>query len=207
MLNNFKLNLLLGLFVGLLIAMNMLGVKLVSIFGISVSVAIFIVPLTFLITDIIAEVHGRKMAQQFVYVGVITLLMIFVYTAIFVLLEPHERFSNNDAYKTIFGGSLRIIIASITAFALSQFHDVWAFAYWKKKTHGKFLWLRNNLSTIVSQAIDTYVFMMIAFYMVTPKFDHAFIISLVIPYYLFKITFAAFDTPFVYLGVRWLKKK
>ena len=63
-----------------------------------------------------------------------------------------------------------------------------------------------NLSTIVSQLIDTFVFMMIAFYQLTPKFTFIFIIHLIIPYYLFKILFAIIDTPFVYLGVNWLKK-
>lgn len=100
---------------------------------------------------------------------------------------------------------MRIIIASITAFALAQFHDVWAFHFWKARTKGRFLWLRNNLSTIVSQAIDTFVFMMIAFYQITPKFTFEFVIALAIPFYLFKIAFAILDTPLVYLGVRWLR--
>jgi len=68
------------------------------------------------------------------------------------------------------------------------------------------LWLRNNLSTIVSQFIDSTVFMFVAFYALTPKFTVAFIFSLIIPYYLFKVAFAVLDTPFVYLGVKWLKK-
>jgi len=100
---------------------------------------------------------------------------------------------------------MRIMVASVIAFALAQLHDMWSFAYWKNKTHGKFLWLRNNLSTWVSQAIDTFVFMMIAFYHITDKFTLEFIIQLSIPYYLFKVSFAILDTPFVYLGVAWLK--
>ena len=100
-----------------------------------------------------------------------------------------------------------MIIASIIAFVVSQTHDVWAFEFWKKKTHGKMLWLRNNASTMVSQVIDTLLFMMIAFYGISDKFTFGFIITLAIPYYLFKIAFAALDTPFVYLGARWLKGK
>jgi len=137
---------------------------------------------------------------------VITLLIIFLFTALFVWLEPNERYTFNEEYRTIFGGSMRIMIASVIAFVLSQVHDVYAFAFWKKKTHGKALWLRNNLSTIVSQAIDTFVFMMIAFYHLTPKFTVTFILQLAIPYYLFKIAFAALDTPLVYAGVAWLRK-
>jgi len=179
----FKLMLLLGIFAGLLVGMNLLGGKITTLFGVSVSVGIFMVPLTFLITDVVAEVYGKKMARNFVVIGTGVLVMILIYTAIFVLLGPHERYAEtNDAYVTIFGASLRITIASLVAFFLSQLHDVWAFDFWKEKTHGRFLWLRNNASTWVSQAIDTFLFMMIAFYQVTPKFTFAFVISLMIPY-------------------------
>lgn len=205
---NFKLQLLLALFVSLLVAVNLLGVKIITLLGISVSVGIFMMPIMFLITDIVEEVYGKKVALQFVYVGVISLLLVLAYTAVFVALPPHDRFLDmNEAYTSIFGVSLRMMVASIIAFFLAQMHDLWAFEFWKQKTNGKYLWLRNNLSTMVSQAIDTLLFMFIAFYGITPKFTVGFIISLAIPYYLFKIAFAALDTPFVYLGVKWLKKK
>ncbi|MBU0662749.1 queuosine precursor transporter, partial [Candidatus Micrarchaeota archaeon] len=108
-------------------------------------------------------------------------------------------------YALVFGTTLRIFIASIAGFLFSQLHDVWAFHYWKQKTQGKFLWLRNNASTIVSQLIDTVLFMFIAFYAVTPKHDVSYIIALIIPYYLLKVVVAILDTPFVYLGVNWLR--
>lgn len=203
---NLRVLTLMGVFVGLLIGMNLLGGKIVTLLGVSVSVGIFMVPATFLITDIIEEVYGRKVAKQFVIVGVITLVMLFLFTALFVALPPHARFAEmNDAYSSIFGASLRIMVASLTAFFIAQMHDLWAFEFWKKKTGGKKLWLRNNLSTGVSQAIDTLLFMFIAFYQITPKFTVGFIISLAIPYYLFKLAFAVLDTPLVYLGVKWLK--
>ncbi len=204
--NNPRLQILFAIFIGLLVGMNLLGGKITSLFGVSVSVAIFMAPLTFLITDIVEEIYGKKTVKHFIVGGVLTLIIIFLYAGVFIALEPHERYSFNNEYKTIFGSSLRIIAASIIAFALAQIHDVISFEWWKKKTKGKALWLRNNLSTIVSQLIDTFVFMMIAFYQLTPKFTFIFIIHLIIPYYLFKILFAIIDTPFVYLGVNWLKK-
>lgn len=203
----FKLALLFGVFVSLLIGMNLLGGKITTLFGVSVSVAIFMVPLTFLITDIVTEVYGKKMTEKFVLVGVFSLLLTLIFTAIFVILEPHERYSFNEEYKTIFGTSLRFMIASMTAIILSQYHDIWAFEFWKNKTKGKFLWLRNNASTMVSQGIDTFVFMMIAFYGITSQFTVLFIIELAIPFYLFKVLFAVLDTPLVYLGVAWLRGK
>jgi len=205
--SSLKINILLSLFVGLLVGMNLLGGKITSFFGVSVSVGIFMVPLTFLITDIIEEVYGKKMAKNFLISGVVVLVVILLYTALFVILPAHERYGFNQEYRTIFGSSLRMILASLVAFVLSQTHDVWAFAFWKKKTHGKALWLRNNLSTMVSQLIDTFVFMMIAFYHIAPKFSFWFIVQLMIPYYLFKVAFALIDTPFIYLGVKWLRGK
>lgn len=202
---DFKRNLLLAIFVSLLIGMNLLGGKLTSFWGISVSVSILMMPLTFLITDMVAEVYGAKVARQFVITGVISIVIVLAYTALFVVIPAHERYTFNDEYKTIFGASIRIMIASVIAFLVAQVHDIWAFEFWKRKTKGTKLWLRNNLSTIVSQAIDTFIFMMIAFYMLTPKFTFLFIIELSIPFYLFKILFAFLDTPLVYLGVRWLR--
>lgn len=204
--NNSRLQILFALFIALLIGMNLLGGKVTSLLGVSVSVGIFMTPLTFLITDIVEEVHGKKTVKHFIVGGIISLIVIFLFTIFFVHLEPHSRYEFDNEYRIIFGNSLRMIIASIIAFILSQIHDVISFEFWKKKTKGKFLWLRNNLSTIVSQFIDTFIFMIIAFYHLTPKFTLAFVISLAIPYYLFKVLFALCDTPFVYLGVKWLNK-
>jgi len=205
--NNSRLQILFALFIALLTGMNLLSGKIISLFGISVSVGIFMFPLTFLITDIVEEVYGKNTVKNFIMGGLISLVMIFLFTKLFVYLEPHERYSFNEEYKTIFGHSLRMMTASIVAFLLAQIHDVIAFEWWKKKTNGKALWLRNNLSTIVSQLIDTFVFMMIAFYHITPKFTFGFVVSLAIPYYLFKVLFAIIDTPFVYIGTKWLKSE
>ncbi len=205
---SFKLQILFAVFVAMLVGVNLVGGKIISLFGISVSVGIFMMPIMFLITDVVEEVYSKKVAYQLVWSAIIALVVVMAFTLVFVGLEPHARFlESNPAYVEVFSQSLRIMFASMVAFALAQLHDVWLFNWLKKKTKGKKLWLRNNVSTMVSQAIDTFVFMMIAFYQVTPKFTFAFIISLAIPYYLFKIGFAALDTPFVYLGARWLKGK
>jgi uncharacterized integral membrane protein (TIGR00697 family) len=121
-----------------------------------------------------------------------------------VLLPFAERSLVKDEYTIIFSTTIRIFIASITAFLIAQLHDVWAFNFWKQKTKGKYLWLRNNLSTIVSQFLDTTLFMFIAFYNISPQFNIEYIFTLIIPYWLVKVLFALFDTPFCYLGVRWL---
>lgn len=202
-----KLDILLSLFVAAIIAANLLGNKITTFMGISFSVGIFAFPITFLITDIVEEVFGKERSMNFFYGGLVAIVLVLGLTILSVALPPASRFEYNEAYKQIFGVSTRILIASLIAFGLSQTHDIWSFNFWKQKTKGKYLWLRNNLSTITSQLIDTTVFMFIAFYHVTPKFTTAFIISLIIPYWLLKVVMALFDTPLVYLGVSWLKKK
>lgn len=174
--------------------------------SIYVSVGILTVPLMFLITDIVADVWGKKTTRDFINIGVITMLVMIVLTIISVQLPPAPRFMEmNESYKSIFTVSIRMAIASILAFYLAQMHDLWAFHFWKAKTKGKWLWLRNNLSTIVSQLIDSSVFMFVAFYHPS-DFPTSLVVKLIIPYYIFKILFALLDTPLVYLGVWWAKK-
>ncbi len=172
-----------------------------------VSVGILTVPLMFLITDIVEEVWGRATTKHFIRVGVLAMLLMILITYISVHLPPAARFAEtNEAYKSIFTTSMRMAIASILAFYIAQMHDIWAFNFWKTKTKGKFLWLRNNLSTIVSQLLDSTIFMFVAFY--DPiKFPAQLVIKLILPYYIFKILFAIIDTPFAYFGVWWAGKE
>ena len=201
-----KTNILLALFIGALVGANLIGLKIADFIIFEASVGILAFPVTFLITDIIEEVHGKKKAQEFVFLGTLTLVFILILTAIAVGLPYAERSLVKEEYDEIFGTTLRIVIASITAFILSQTHDVWAFNFWKQRTKGRHLWLRNNLSTMVSSFLDTAIFMFIAFYGISDKFTVSYVFSLVIPYWLVKILFALGDTPLCYLGVRWLKK-
>lgn len=203
---DFKFILLTAIFVAGLLGANMLGSKVTVLFGVAVSVGIFAYPLTFMVTDAVAEVYGKKTAKQVVWSALIAQILILILAWISVKLPPAERYTFNNEYVLVFSNSLRMMIASLIAFIISQTHDIWAFEFWKNLTKGKYLWLRNNLSTFVSQAIDTLLFMFIAFYGINDKFTTMFILQLAGTYWLFKITFAAIDTPFVYLLVRWLKK-
>jgi len=201
----FKLAILSAIFVAGLISANLLGAKVTTIFGITMSVAIFSYPLTFLMTDAIAEVFGKKTATRLVYAAFIAQVLVLFLTWLSVALPPATRYTFNAEYTTVFSGSIRMIIASIIAFLFSQAHDIWAFEWWKNKTKGKHLWLRNNASTIVSQAIDTLLFMYIAFYHISDKFTVGFIFHLSVTYWIIKAIFALCDTPFVYLLIRWLR--
>ncbi len=201
-----------ALFVGSIVAANLMGTKVIPFFTIAGfeftgSVGIFLFPLSFLVTDIMAEIWGGKAIRALIGATIAVLFVVLAVTAIATVLPPAARFAEtNDSYNTIFRSSLRITLASIVAFGISQSHDVWAFEWWKRLTRGRFLWLRNNLSTIVSQLIDTVVFMLIAFWGMGDRFTLAFVLgSMVPPYWALKVLMALVDTPFVYLGVRILR--
>lgn len=201
------------LFAGTIVAANLMGTKVIPFFTIGSfqltgSVGIFLFPLSFLITDIVAEIYGARATRALVTGTLIVLVIVLGVTALATVLPPADRFAAQDqAYVGIFRSSLRIILASIVAFTLSQYHDVWAFDFWKKKTNGRFLWLRNNASTVVSQLIDTVIFMLIAFWGITDRFTLGFVLgSMVPPYYLLKVLAAGLDTPLVYLGVRLIRQ-
>jgi len=200
-----KTNILLAVFVAALILANVIGSKITTIFGVVTSVGIFAYPITFLITDAVEEVRGKKVSAVFIYAGMVALLVSIILVWIGIKMPPASFYVSNEAYTTVFGSSIRIIIASMAAFLISQTHDIWAFNFWKQKTHGKYLWLRNNLSTITSQLIDTTLFTFIAFYQMTPAFTVARIFQMIIPYWILKVGFAFLDTPFVYVLVKWLK--
>lgn len=202
----YKLTVLTAIFVGGLLGANTLGSKVITYFGMTVSVGILAYPLTFLVTDAVGEVFGKTKAKQIVYAALIAQVFVLLLTYLAIKLPPAERFTMNPEYVKVFNSSLRMIIASLTSFIISQTFDIWAFDWFKKKTKGKFLWLRNNASTMTSQAIDTLLFMFIAFYHITPKFTTPFILQLCLSYWLFKVAFAVADTPFVYMLVKWLKK-
>ncbi|MFH1505370.1 MAG: queuosine precursor transporter [archaeon] len=201
-----KTSILLAIFIAALILASILGSKVTTVFGIVTSVGIFAYPITFLMTDVIEEVRGKKVAMHFFYAGIIAIVVSLILVWIGIAMPPASFYEHNEAYKTIFSNSIRVLLASLFAFLMGQYHDIWAFEFWKKKTKGKALWLRNNASTIVSQFIDTTIFMFIAFFMVTPEFTVARIFQMILPYWGLKVIFAFGDTPFVYWISAWLRK-
>jgi queuosine precursor transporter len=202
-----KVMILSAIFVAALVAANLLGNKMTELFGIVTSVGIFAYPITFLMTDSIEEVYGKQKVNQLVNAAFLSLLVVVALLFISITIWPASWWTNQAEYELIHGQTLRVTVASLIAFFISQKHDVWAFDILKKKTHGKALWIRNNASTIVSQLIDTTLFMFLAFYLMTPEFHLTRIIGMIIPYWGLKIAFAIGDTPFLYAIVNWLKKE
>ena len=200
-----KLDFLLSVYVAAVVAAELLGGKVFTVNGwVNASVAIFVFPLTFTINDIVAEVYGKERARSFVKSAGYILIALAVYTLLSIALPPAKRFvADNTAYTHVFGKSLRIIVASLTAFWLAERFDVYVFAKIREKLGKNRLWLRNNVSNFLGQLFDTVIFMFLAFY--NPG-NFWFIISLIWPYWLFKCGMSVIQTPLTYIGVRWLKK-
>ena len=133
--------------------------------------------------------------------GFITLVLSFLLTSASIVWPPASFWPHQQAYQTILGSSARIMVASLTAYLFSQYHDVWAFHFWKRVTTERFLWLRNNASTIVSQLLDSVVFITIAFYGSLP------VIPLIFGQWVIKVGIALLDTPLVYLLVYVVRRR
>lgn len=179
-------------------------------FNLSASVAIFVIPVIFSINDIITEVYGKERARSVVRSGLIIIALILIASVAFTALPATPRFAQSEAaYDTIFMKSARIAFASLTAFAFAEFLDVFIFAKLRERLGKSKLWLRNNASNFISQFIDSFIFIFLAFYALDRGFDDnfGFLMGLMIPYWLLKCFMSVIETPFVYLGVQWLKNE
>lgn len=187
------------LFISSILLSNIIATKIIQVGGFILPAAVILYPLTFLFTDVVSEVEGKKQAHRLVMMGFyMSVIMVFILTIGRILpAAPFWKFQ--EAYEVILGATPRIVVASMIAYLISQNHDVWAFHWWKEKTSGKHLWIRNNLSTMVSQLIDSTLFITIAF---GGLFPVKTIAIMTISQYLIKVGIALIDTPFCYLLVR-----
>ena len=169
-------------------------------------VSAFTYPITFLITDTISELYGRRATTRIVWMGfgcsILMLIMIYIGKIL-----PGADFwvadGGQDAYDFILGSVPRIVAASMVAYLVSQNFDVFAFHFWKERTDGRHLWFRNNASTMMSQGIDTVLFITIAFAGTVPG---SVLATMLVGQYLVKVCLAALDTPVVYALVGLIRR-
>jgi hypothetical protein len=189
-------------FISLLVISNVIAGKVISIYSLTGPAAVVCYALTFVITDTIAEIWGKERTKYIVFIGFFASILSAVMIKMAILLPSASFWNSQKEYELILGSNFRIVIASMLAYIISQNHDIWAFHFWKKKTKGKYLWIRNNFSTGISQLIDTSIFIIVAFYGTGVP-----ILSMIIGQYIIKLIIAVLDTPLVYLLVRVLKNK
>lgn len=198
-----KLFVLSSIFVTSLLIANIIASKLVDIGGIILPAAVFVFPITFLVTDTISEVWGKEQAKFVVWVGFFMNFLMIIFLQLGQVLPAAAFWEHQQAYQVILGAVPRIFLASISAYLVSQFSDIWIFAGLKSLTKGKHLWLRNNASTITSQLLDSCIFIVIAFWGTMPV---GALITMVFSQYLVKAIIALLETPVCYLAVNWAKQ-
>lgn len=171
-----------------------------------ISVGILPYPLTFLITDIISEIYGKKKANQVVVIGIFaslfSLLIVLISNAV-----PATTWSpvSDSLFTTVFGSTAIAVTASMMAYLFAQFIDIQIYHFWKRLTKGKHLWLRNNGSTFSSQFIDTFTILTLLCSFEIIAWDR--FLGLLISGVIFKWFVALCDTPFMYLLVYLFKKR
>ena len=181
----------------------------IEIFGtklFEISVGILPYPITFLITDLISEIYGKKRANQIVITGIFA--SIFSLTIVFISnVVPATSWSpvSDGMFSTVFGNTALAVFASMLAYLFAQFIDIQIYHFWKRLTKGKHLWLRNNFSTFSSQFIDTLTILVLLCSFNIIEWDK--FKGLLVAGFLFKVLISAIDTPFLYLGVYIFRKR
>jgi uncharacterized integral membrane protein (TIGR00697 family) len=198
---------LLGCIILAILLANLQGPKLTTIFGFQTSLGVIFYSGIFFATDLLSEKFGRAEAGRAVLIGFGVSCIIVAMLSIALLFQPTEQpntaeFSRqiHDSFRNIIGFTPRFVFGSLFAYLISQSLDVWLFHWIKRKTKGRWLWLRNNLSTMTSQLVDTLLYSFVVWWGVV---DLQTAIQLGLVKYGFKVGIAAIDTPFIYWARSW----
>lgn len=198
-----------ALFITALVTSNLIFQKFFfwnpfGLFRFELSVGIIPYPVTFLVTDIVAEVYGKRRANFLIIAGIFAsaFALLIIILAAHVPATDWSPLSNVEFQKS-FGFTFLAVAASLAAYLTAQFIDVQVFHFWKNVTQGKHLWLRNNLSTFTSQFVDTFMvlFLLCSFGVISWELFPMLLGN----GFLFKALVALVDTPFAYLGVYGLR--
>ncbi len=202
-----------GIFIGALVITNAIAGKFFVLFGQELSCGIIAYPVTFLATDLISEIYGRRRANTVVGAGFV--VSVFITLVVWIANSaPTYAESPVDAesFNVVFGLLPGVVFGSMVAYLVAQFVDVQIFEFWRRLTDGKYMWLRNNGSTFFSQLVDTVLVVTIAL-VIWPEVDgnpatdplgYETWQGIVFGQYLFKLGIAALDTPLFYVATHYL---
>ena len=203
-----------GIFVASLVSCNLIFQKFFQIdiwipfygnYTFQQSVGLLPYPITFIVTDIISEIYGKRKANDVVTTGLIASLFMLLIVTISDIIPSAPFGIGSEIFSKVFGLSSAAVFASMLAYLFAQYIDVRVYHFWKKLTNGKHLWLRNNASTVFSQFIDTFSVLFLLCYFGAIQWEMFWV--LFINGFLFKVFFAAFDTPIFYICAYYLKRK
>ncbi len=194
---------LVALFITCLITANIIAVKLISIFGLVVPVAIIIFPISYILGDVLTEVYGYRQARRVIWLGFFCNLILVVAIWLGQLLPAASFWDGQVAYERILGYTPRILAASFLAYLLGEFSNSFVLAKMKIATNGRWLWTRTIGSTLVGQGLDSLVFITLAFVGTIPL---AALVSAILTQWLGKSVYEAAATPLTYKVVNFLKR-
>lgn len=199
-----------GLYASIIISLvlaNLQGPKLTEIFGLQTSMGVILYSSIYFATDLLSERYGRAEANRAVMIGLVVSVIFIVMTSISLMYLPSSNPKTTEFAQTIhqataslFNFSPRFVLGSLLAYYISQRFDVWIYHVIREKTQGRHLWLRNNLSTLLSQALDTLIYGIVVWWGVV---DFVTAMQLALAKYLFKVIIALVDTPFLYWASSW----
>jgi queuosine precursor transporter len=199
-----------GLYASVILSLllaNLQGPKLTEVLGMQTSVGVILYSGIYFATDLLSERYGKREANRAVILGFAVSLIIILMISLSLQFLPSNDaktavFANNihQAMATLFDFTPRFVLGSLLAYLISQSFDVWIFHVIKTKTEGRHLWLRNNLSTMLSQLIDTSIYGLVVWWGIV---DLNTAIQLAMAKYVFKVLIALIDTPFIYLARNW----
>lgn len=176
---------------------------LVDAFGMEQTLGNILFASTFLVTDILSEVADKKAAQRSVNLGILTSLIFILISQSWLLYQPSANDWAQPSIRAIFANTPRLMFASFIVYAICQRFDVWAYHRWWALTtklcgdSKRFLWLRNNGSTMISQLLNTVLYTFGAFFGV---YEFPVLISIAFSSYIIFVVTSLADTPFVYLA-------
>lgn len=191
-------------FVTCLIAANITAVKLISVFGLLLPAAIVVFPVSYILGDILTEVYGYRQARRIIWLGFAANLAVVATIWIAQVLPAAGLWDGQEAYERILGQTPRILMASFLAYLVGEFANAFVLAKMKIATRGRWLWIRTIGSTLVGQALDSLVFIVLAFAGTIPP---AALAVAVITQWLAKSAYEAAATPLTYAVVNHLKRK
>lgn len=202
-----------GLYVWTAIATILANIEvliLIDAFGMEQTLGNVMFASSFLVTDIVSENYGKKAAKKAVNIGIVTSIAFVVLSQIWIRYSPAENDFAMESIRTIFSNTPRLMIASLLVYAISQrldvylYHKWWDFTTARCKDRDRFLWVRNNGSTLISQMLNIALFNIGAF---AGTFDISTLINITVSGYVIYIITSLLDTPFVYLSKFIGKKK
>lgn len=193
-----------GVFITCLIISNIIAVKIITVGGRNLPAAIIIFPISYIFGDILTEVYGYRTARKVIWLGFLCNLLAVIAIWLGGLLPSASFWNNQDAYQKILGFTPRLLAASFTGYLLGEFANSFVLAKMKILTKGRWLWTRTIGSTLVGQALDSGMFILIAF---SGLMGWGALGIMILTHWLVKTGYEALATPFTYMIVGYLKKK